>query len=33
MVAIYVRRIKANEMAIEEVPAYWNLKVKEELEK
>jgi len=32
MVAIYVRRIKAGEMTIEEVPLYWREKVRLVLE-
>jgi len=33
MVAIYVRKIRENEMTIEEVSAYWKEKVQEKLSK
>ena len=33
MVKLYVRRIKAGRMTLEEVPAYWREEVRKELEK
>ena len=32
MVKLYVRRIKAGRMTLEEVPAYWREEVRKELE-